>query len=332
MQLIGTLPRLLHSFFHEWLLQQRNISVHTIRSYRDSWRLLLRFIAQHRKQPVAKITMEQIRAVEVLAFLQHCEQERKTSIDTRNCRLAAVRSFFSFVADREPLLTAQCSEILRIPTKRAPRRAVRSLELEEVKAILAQPNQKTVEGQRDHALLALLYNSGARIQETLNLCPYEIRFESPARVRLFGKGGKERFCPLWPETVNVLRALLKRQPRGEHEPVFVNRYGNQLGASGVRYKLRQYVRAASDKMASLKDKRVSPHLFRHTTAVHLVASGVDLTVIQNLLGHEDPETTNLYAQANLETKRQALERMGGRPAKAPRWKREQDLMAWLDSL
>jgi site-specific recombinase XerD len=149
---------------------------------------------------------------------------------------------------------------------------------------------------------------------------------------LFGKGRKERFCPLWSETVDLLKVLLKRQPRGNQEPIFVNRYGNPLGASGVRYKLRQYVEEAVKKTPSLASKRVSPHLFRHTTACHLVASGVDITVIQSLLGHVDLNTTNHYAQANLETKRKALERMRDRPRKPPRWRRHQDLLAWLDSL
>jgi len=222
--------------------------------------------------------------------------------------------------------------VLRIPTKRGAHRSLRSLDLDEVKAILAQPNRKTLEGQRDHVLLAFLYNTGARIQETLNLCPQEIRFESPAQVRLFGKGRKERFCPLWPETVDLLKALLKQQPTGDRDRIFVNRYGDPLGASGVRYKLRQYVEAAAKKMPSLAAKRVSPHLFRHSTAVHLVASGVDVLVIANLLGHADLDTANHYAQADLETKRRALEKVGGRPGKPPRWRGERDLLAWLDSL
>jgi site-specific recombinase XerD len=319
MHMTATLPQLLHGFFHDWLAQQRNVSAHTVRSYRDTWRLLLRFVAGRQKRPVAKLTIEQITATEALAFLQHCEQERKASIGTRNCRLAALRSFFSFVADREPLLAAQCAEVLRIPTKRALRRALRSLEMEEVRAILAQPNRNTVEGQRDHALLALLYNTGARIQETLNLGPQEVRFESPAQVRLVGKGRKERLCPLWPETVELLKALLKRQPTEKHGPIFVNRYGNPLGASGVRYKLRQYVKAAAMKMPSLTTKHVSPHLFRHTAAVHLVDAGVDVTVIRDLLGHANLDTTNHYAQASLVTKREALEKVSTRPTKPPRW-------------
>lgn len=326
------LPQLLHGFFHDWLVGQRNISPHTVMSYRDTWRLFLRFVAERRKQSVAKLTTEDLTAAEVLAFLEHCERERKVSTGTRNCRLAALRSFFAFVAAREPLLAAQCAEVLRIPTKRAARRALRSLEPEEVRAILAQPNRKTLEGQRDQALLALLYNTGVRIQEALNLSLKEVRLTSPAQIRVIGKGQKERICPLWPETVAILEAFLKRQPKGDQDRFFVNRYGEPLGASGVRFKLRKYVQAAAKQIPSLAEKRVSPHLFRHSTAVHLVAAGVDITVIRSLLGHANLNTTNHYAQANLETKRRALETVNNRPGKPPLWRREPELLEWLDSL
>ena len=171
-----------------------------------------------------------------------------------------------------------------------------------MKAILAQPDRSTVEGQRDHALLAFLYNTGARIQEALDLRPQALRLDSPACVRLYGKGRKERMCPLWPETVLLLRSLLRRQPRADDEPIFINRYGAPLGASGVRFKLTHYIAAAAKKVPSLASKNVTPHSFRHATAVHLVAAGVDITVIRSWLGHVSLDTTNHYAQANLETK------------------------------
>ena len=265
-------------------------------------------------------------------FLDHSEKERHVSIGTRNCRLAALRSFFCFVADREPLAAGQCAEVLRIPIKRGPRRRIDYLESAEVAAILAEPNRQTLEGQRDHALLALLYNTGARIQEALDLCPQAVRLESPAHVRLVGKGRKERLCPIWPETAELLTALLRRQPRASNEAIFVNRYGRPLGASGFRFQLRQYVQAAAKKVPTLAEKRVSPHLFRHSAAVHLVAAGVDITVIHSWMGHAHLDTTNLYAQANLETKRQALNQLdpGTRPRKHPRWK-QNDILSWLSS-
>ena len=189
---------------YEWLVEQRNASVHTVRSYRDTWRLFLRFAAQRAKKTVAMITLADLTARDVAAFLRHTEQERGGTIGTRNCRLAAIRSFFNFVATRDPASVAQCAEILNIPVKRAPVSEPCYLEPAEVAAILAQPDRSTLEGMRDHTLLSFLYNSGARIQEALDVCPDMIRFDSPSCVRLIGKGLKECICPLWPETVLLL--------------------------------------------------------------------------------------------------------------------------------
>jgi site-specific recombinase XerD len=327
-------PGLLHAFFYERLVQQCNVSAHTIRSYRDTWRLFLRFVAAHHMRAVASLTLAELTGAEVGAFLQHSEVERGVSIGTRNCRLAALRSFFHFVAEREPAAIAQCAQVLHIPSKKTTKPAPCYLESSEIEAILAQPDLKSLEGQRDHALLSFLYNTGARIQEALDVCPAAIRFDTPLSVRLMGKGRKERICPLWPETVALLKALLKRQPRADDEPLFVNRYGAPLGASGVRFKLAQYVEAAARIVPTLSSKKVSPHRFRHATAVHLVAAGNDVTVIRSWLGHAHLDTTNHYAQADLETKRAALERLdlSSKIKKPPRWRRDASVLAWLDSL
>ena len=327
-------PQLLHAFFHDWLVGQRNVSHHTVLSYRDSWRLFLRFVAGAKKKSVAKLALSDFMAEDVLTFLENIEQVRSASIGTRNCRLSALHSFFSFVADREPLVAAQCAAVLRIPTKQAPKTEICALEEDEITAIIAQPDRSKIEGQRDHVLLAFLFNTGARIQEALDITPRALRLESPFQVRLFGKGRKERICPLWPETVELLKALLKRKPRSDDDRIFVNRYGAALGASGVRFKLKQYVAKAAKKVPSLAGKRVHPHRFRHSTAVSLVAAGVDITVIRSWLGHESLDTTNVYARANLETKRRALEKVDPsvRPDKPPRWRREVELLEWLDSL
>ena len=324
----------LHSFFHEWLGQQRNCSRHTVLSYRDTWRLYLRFVAGRRDRPVSALKLSDLTEGEVLAFLNDIEAQRRDTIGTRNCRLAALRSFFRFVADREPLAAAQCATVLRIPMKKAPKLAVSYLDSEEVTTILNQPNRSTLEGQRDHALLALLYNTGARIQEALSLCPINVRLTSPAQVKLYGKGRKERICPLWPETADLLTALLKRNPRADNEPLFVNRYGRPLGAAGVRFKLDAYVSAAKKHLPSMRQKRISPHTFRHTAGVQMVAAGVDITVIRSMLGHVSLDTTNHYARANMETKRRAIELVdrSTRPSGPPRWKRNPNLLAWFDSL
>ena len=240
-----SLALLLHAFFHEWMGKQRNLSRHTVCSYRDTWKLFLRFASERKRRQIAQLSLADLQAGEVLAFLEHLEKDRKVSIGTRNCRLAALHSFFAFVAHRDPLAIVQCTEIACIPVKKTSRPAMCYLDADEITAILREPDRSSLEGQRDHALLAFLYNTGARIQEALDVCPRAIRFESPAQVELLGKGRKSRICPLWPETVDVLKALLRRRPRADDEPIFVNRYGQPLGAAGVRFKLKQYVQAAA---------------------------------------------------------------------------------------
>jgi site-specific recombinase XerD len=333
MKSTNTLPSQLHAFFYEWLIQQRNVSMHTVRSYRDAWKLFLRFAADRHHCSVTQLTLAQLGSTEVLAFLRHSEEDRKVGIGTRNCRLSALRSFFAFVGGREPMAVAQCAEILRIPTKRAPRRTPGYLEPAEINAILSQPDQQTREGYRDYVLLHFLYNTGARIQEALGVRPGDLRLASPPCARLFGKGRKERICPLWPETVIQLKALLKRQPRADDAPIFINRYGQPLSASGVRFKLAQYVAAAAKSNPAMCKRRISPHTFRHAAAVSMVSAGIDVTVIRSFLGHANLDTTNYYAHANLETKRKALERIDPPSRRRPpRWKREAGLLSWLESL
>ena len=330
----SSLASLLHAFFHEWMGKQKNLSPHTVCSYRDTWKLFLQFASKRKGREVAKLLLADLHGTEVLAFLEYLEKDRKVCVGTRNCRLAAIHSFFAFVAHREPLAIAECTEIARIPVKRASRPAMCYMDTEEIAAILREPDRSSAEGQRDHALLAFLYNTGARIQEALNVCPRAIRFEPPTQVELLGKGRKSRICPLWPETVDVLKELLKRQPRADDEPIFVNRYGLPLGAAGVRFKLKQYVQAAARHKPSLATKRITPHTWRHSVGVQLVAAGVDVTVIRDWLGHARLDTTNHYARANLETKRRALEQVdpSTKPGRPPRWKRDPDLITWLDSL
>lgn len=329
-----SLAALLHAFFHDWMGKQRNCSRHTICSYRDTWKLFLRFASERKRCALTKLSLTDLHAAEVLAFLEHMEKDRKVSIGTRNCRLAAIHSFFAFVAHRNPLAIAQCADIGRIPVKKRSQPEMDYMDAEEIAAILREPNRSSPEGQRDHALLAFLFNTGARIQEALDVCPRAIRFESPAQVGLLGKGRKSRTCPLWPETVDLLRALLRRQPCKEDEPIFVNRYGQPLSAAGVRFKLKQYVLAAAQRVPSLATKHITPHTWRHSVGVQLVAVGVDVTVIRNWLGHARLDTTNRYARANMATKRKALEQvdLSTRPDQPPVWKQNPELLTWLDSL
>ena len=326
------LAPLLQGFFYDWLVTQRDLSAHTIRSYRDTWKLFLQFTAERYDRPVTKLSFGDLSADQVLHFLEHIERARKVSVGTRNCRLAAIRSFFSYVASREPLAIAQCTAISHIPVKRTATRAPLCLEPHEIELIVREIKTDNVQGQRDQVLFNFLYNTGARIQEALDVRPRDIRFDAPQCVRLFGKGRKERVCPLWPETVALLKSLLRRQPRAEEEPIFINRYGRPLGASGVRYKLAQYVRAAAGSSPSLLKKHPTPHSFRHAAAVSLVSAGNDVTVIRSWLGHASLDTTNLYAQANLAAKRAALERLEPPASRAPRWKRNRGILEWLENL
>ena len=326
------LAPLLQGFFYDWLIRQRDLSPHTIRSYRDTWKLFLWYAAERHGRPVTKLSLEDLSADQVLGFLDHVERNRKVTVGTRNCRLAALRSFFSYVASREPLAIAQCTAILHIPLKRTATRAPIQLEPREIDHIVGAIRTDTALGQRDHVLINFLYNTGARIQEALDVCPRDIRFERPPCVRLFGKGRKERLCPLWPETVALLKSLLRCQPRADDEPLFINRYGRPLGPSGVRHKLALYVAEAVKATPSLQKKRVTPHSFRHAAAVSLVSAGTDVTVIRSWLGHASLDTTNLYAQANLAAKREALERLHPPASRSPRWKRERGILEWLENL
>ncbi len=327
-----SLSALLHRFFQDWLGRQRDLSAHTVLSYRDSWRLLLRFLAARHGRAVTHLRIDDVTAPAVLAFLDGLEG-RGDSVGTRNCRLSALRSFFAYAVREEPALAAQAAAILALPRKRTVRPVITSLDGDEVDAVLAQPDRSTLAGQRDHLLLSLLYNTGARIQEALDVRPQAIRFDPPATVRLLGKGRKERTCPLWPETVQLIRAFRHRDPRPDDALLFVNRYGDPLSASGLRFKLAQYVAKAAATTPSLAHKRISPHTFRHSTAVALVSVGADTTVIRDLLGHVELDTTARYARADLAAKRRALEQVHRPPrGSARRWRKDADLLAWLDSL
>jgi integrase/recombinase XerC len=253
------LPELLQGFFHDWLVVQRNCSRHTVLAYRDARLQLLAFVAREKGRRVHDLDIGDVTHTEVLAFLGHLETERRLAIRTRNCRLAAVHSFFGYVADTEPTLVGQCAAVLRIPSKKTVHRTMEYLDVREVKAILEQQDRTTSVGQRDHTLLALLYNTGARISEVLLVRPSALQLASPAHVRLHGKGMKDRVCPLWLESVALIKALLKTRRPDDDDPLFLNRYGRPLHASGVRYKLKGYVKRAAAAVPTVATKRITPH-------------------------------------------------------------------------
>jgi integrase/recombinase XerD len=329
------LGRQITVFFNDYLIGQRGASRHTIHSYRDTFKLLLGFAARRSRKTVAKLAIEDLDAPTVLAFLEHLEKDRKSSVATRNVRLAAIRTFFRIVAAHVPTAFEQCQRVLAIPMKRKLQRPVDYLERNEIDALLAVIDRSTTAGLRDYALVALLYNCGNRIQETLDLDARHLHLDKPYYVRLLGKGKKERVSPLWPETADVLRELLGRRGVDLQSavPLFVNQRGERLGRDGAAYILAKHVRAAQRRVTSLSRKRVHPHSLRHTTAVHMRRAGDDLNAIAAVLGHSQITTTDrFYGHVDLEEKRKAIE-ANPPPAKRARgrWRRP-EVLHFLASL
>jgi site-specific recombinase XerD len=328
----------LRAFFGQHLPLTRGLSPKTILSYRDAFVLLLRFLATRHACQVVELDIVHLGPEDLLAFLEHLESERGNTASTRNARLAAVHAFARFLATGHPECLELCQRLLAIPTKRIRIAPVEYLEGEEIGAMLEAVDLHQPQGQRDQALLLTLFNTGARVQEILDLRPVDLQLERPYLVRLRGKGRKGRICPLWPKTMHSLRALLASLPDPAHEtvPIFRNRRGEPLTRFGVRYILRRYAQRAHVRAPRLASKRVHPHLVRHSTAVYLLRSGVDPVTISHFLGHASVETTNRYATVDLETKRQALERAGpldqGAEPPLASWRADASILAWLEAL
>ena len=249
--------------------------------------------------------------------------------------MAAIHSFFRYVLTREPQLAALSQRILAIPFRKATRPVLGYLTETELKHLLAQVDRSTIRGERDYVLLALLYDTGARIQEMLDARPVDLRAQSPAFLRVLGKGRKERLCPLLPQTARVLTRFIKQEERdlNDDTPILRNRRGEQLTQHGARYLFKKYLLRAQQTMPSLGRRDISPHTLRHSKGMHLLQSGVPLITIKDVLGHADIKSTETYVQADLEMKREALESVGT-PSRLPRRKSKakSDLLAWLDSL
>jgi site-specific recombinase XerD len=327
----------LRGFFADHLPSIRGASPHTVRSYRDAITLLLRFLAVRYGRPVVELDLDCFDSDSVLAFLDNLEQNRGNCVTTRNARLAAVHAFARFAATQQPECLDTCQRLLAVPFKRARTRVVEYLEAEEFRAILNATDRRTPDGRRDYTMLLTLFNTGARVQELLDLRPRDMQLERPCQVRLLGKGRKERICPLWPQTAEALSRLLVETglDRTSAQRLFLNRRGEQLTRFGVRYLLRKYADRASAVAPGLTRKRVHPHTLRHSTAVHLLQAGVDLVSISHWLGHASVETTNRYAEVDLETKRAAIAKAGPVGTIEPtlaRWRSDTSILDWLEAL
>jgi len=331
-----TLVCALRGFLIEYVPRQRGMSPHTLHSYRDSLKLLLQFVAA-KDGDLSQITFEQLSAERIAAFLSHLETKRRNQASTRNVRLSAIHSFFRYLGSQAPEHLDHVQRILSIPFKRTGTREIQHAEYAEIQAILRGIDRNRPAGRRDVALIGLMFNTGGRVSEIVGLQAHDVRLSSPPSVLLRGKGRKDRVCPIWPQTAQLMHAVLKERnlPPTDTAAVFVNNRGQPLTRFGARLILRKHIAQTSRREPSLKSKRLHPHSLRHSTALYLLRSGVDPSTIAHWLGHASVNTTNKYLTLDLEAKREALAKakpliVGRR--RSTRWRNNQELLEWLESL
>jgi len=324
---------LLQRFFAEHLVQHRSVSPRTVAAYRDTFRLLLLFAERHIGKPPATVALADLDAPLVLAFLDHLEAERGNGARTRNARLTAIRSFLSYAAHHDLAALPVIERALAIPVKRFDRPMLGFLSRDDMQAVLDAPDARSWVGQRDRALLTTMYNTGARVSEIIGMRVSDLVLDGARCVHLHGKGRKQRTVPLWRATAALLRAWT-RQLGGAaaSSPLFPNRGGRAMTRSNVTQRLALCVQAAAADQPHLLGRGISPHTIRHTTAMHLLQSGVDITVIALWLGHESPSTTHMYVEADLAMKERALGRLPPPGIAVPRYQPPDALMRFLQSL
>ena len=332
MKINNNFPGLIEAFFTDRLMRQRQVSPNTIASYRDSFCLLFNFAKQRLKKEPSALSLEDLDATFIGSFLNHIEKDRGNCARSRNVRLAAIHSFFKYIALQDPIHSALIQRVLAIPTKRFESRLIDFLTKPEIEALLAAPDQSTWSGRRDSTLLHLAIQTGLRVSELTGITCKDIVLDSGAHVRCKGKGRKERCTPLRKELVATLRRWLRERSGQPDDPLFPNARGGFLSRDGVEYLLAKHVAVASKQCPSIRRKRVSPHVLRHTAAMELLQHGVDLTVIALWLGHESPETSQVYVQANLEMKEKALAKTTPVNVKMGRYQPDDQLLAILKSL
>ncbi len=327
-----TLAVLLQRFFTERLCTQMQASSHTIASYRDTFRLLLHFASTELGRPPTKLAAAELDANLIGKFLTHIETTRSNCARSRNTRLAAIRSFFRYVALSEPALVLHCQKILAMPSKRYDRRAVAFLDRSEIEALLAAPDRSTWTGRRDYALLVLALQTGLRASEIIGLTVHDLVTGTGAHVRCTGKGRKERCTPLRREAVKVLEAWLRERGGRPDDPLFPTIRGSKLSRDALERIVQRHVLTATKRCLTLAGKRVSPHVLRHSTAMDLLHHGVDQAVIALWLGHESIETTQIYIHADLRLKEQALAKVTAPDVKPGRYRPDDQLLAFLEAL
>jgi site-specific recombinase XerD len=326
------LSTLLQAFFTERLMKERGASSHTIASYRDTFRLLLVFARKQIGKSPSELTLDDLNAPLIGAFLDHIQRHRRCCARTRNLRLSAIRSFFHYAAFEEPALSASIKRVLAMPAKRYDRALIDFLSHAEIQALLAVPDDTTWIGRRDKALLLLAIQTGLRLSELIGLRRRDIVLTRGAHVRCYGKGRKERCTPLTKQTVTMLKAWLHDRRGSEDDVAFPNARGAPLSPDGLQYILTKHVARARDVCPSLKEKHVSPHVLRHTAAMELLQAGVDHAVIALWLGHESPETTQIYLEANMTLKEKALAKTKPTNVRPGRYCPEDSLVRFLNAL
>jgi integrase/recombinase XerD len=326
------LAPLLQTFFTDRLRRQRAASPNTIAAYRDAFRLLLHFAQGRLRRAASDLALTDLNAPLIGAFLDSLETERHNGARTRNARLAALRSFFRFLAPREPAHAALVQRVLAIPQKRCDRRVVNFLTRPEVNAVLASPDPTGWIGRRDHLLLVLAVETGLRVSEIIRLRVSDVVLGRSSYLRCFGKGRKERLTPLSRRTATRMRWWLQERKAAPPDPVFPARHGGDLSRDAVERLLKKHAAAATATCPALKRKTVSPHVLRHTAAVNLLQAGVDRSVIALILGHESVETTQMYLDADLATKERALARTAPVGTKPGRFRPSDTLLAFLQAL
>ncbi len=333
------LGSILHSFFEDHLKIQMGLRPESVKSYRDALRLFLCFTATACRRRLSRLSVCDLTSDRVLEFLRHIEADRENRVATRNQRLAVLRTFFEYLARQSPEALAEAQRVAAIPTKRTAPPETFFLEKDEVQSIFARLPKQGPLALRDRALLLFLYNTGARVQEVADVCVENLELDKQLRVRLHGKGDKWRVCPLWAETATLLRELLadKHRSLGPRSPVFTSLQGHPLTRFGIYKVVRRHTGFLSPQLGALV-RRISPHIFRHTTAVHLLEAGVEVNVIRGWLGHVSLETTNRYAEINIRAKEEALcacQPPTSSSEALPRksiWRDDEALLRWLQSL
>jgi integrase/recombinase XerD len=326
------LPSLVQQFFTDRLCTQMNASPNTIAGYRDTFRLLLRYASEKTGKLPTKLTLDDLDVEFVADFLSNIETQRGNSARSRNTRLAGIRSFFRFVAMSEPQYMLHCQKILAMPAKRYVRRTVEFLDRDEIDALLRAPDRSTRTGRRDHAILLVALQGGLRVSEIISLRCCDVVLGTGAHLRCEGKGRKHRTTPLRRDTVKVLEAWLKERKGTDDDPLFPSIRRTRLSRDALEDIVRRHVLTASRSCPSLVGKRVSPHVLRHSTAMELLHHGVDQTVIALWLGHENVETTQVYVHADLRLKEKALARVTATAANPGRYRPDDRLLAFLESL